>query len=326
MIIKPRTIPRTLLQYQALEHRIPADHPKMPLIQENIRKGLAGYKGECALDYPLSFLPEKKYSILHDVRLQVDGHFFQIDSILLSEMFILLIDAKYMAGKLYFDVRFNQLIQTVDGEEKAYSDPLLQKRYHEEQFNKWLIKNKLPAAPILSLVVVSNSYTIIQTASENRDLHQNVIHHEYLPFKIKEFEEKLTKPFLTEKERRKLGQQLIKQHTTPDYPILEKLQISQSELLKGVYCPNCGRLPMKRDYGKWTCPYCQHINKDAHVLSLKDYELLIGPTITNREMQDFLRCPSESICKKLLRNMELQSMGENKGRVYVLPQNEIVFL
>jgi uncharacterized C2H2 Zn-finger protein len=251
----------------------------------------------------------------------VDGHFFQIDSILLSEMFVLLIDAKYMTGKLYFDVRFNQLIQIVDGEEKAYSDPLLQKRYHEEQFNKWLLKNKLPAVPLLSLVVVSNSYAIIQTASENRDLHQTVIHHEYLPYKIKKFEENLTNPFLTEKERRKMGHQLIKQHTPPESPILEKMQVSRSELLNGVYCPKCKRLPMKRDYGKWICPYCQHTDKDAHALSLKDYELLISPTITNRELQDFLRCPSDSICKKILRNMDLQSRGVNKGRVYVLPQN-----
>jgi hypothetical protein len=320
MIIKPRTIPRILQQYQALERRIPTNHPKIPLIQENIRKRLAGYKGECAIDYPLSFLPEKQYSILHDNRLQVNGRFFQIDSILLSNMFILLMDVKNMAGKLYFDPRFKQLIQTIDGEEKAFSDPLIQKMYHEEQFTQWLIKNKLPAAPILSLVVVSSPYTIIQTASENRNLHQIVIHHEYLPYKIKQFEEKFTRPFLTEKERRKIGQQLIKQHTPLDVPILENLQITKDELLPGVHCPNCGRLFMKRGYGKWICSYCQHTDKDAHVFSLQDYALLISPTITNREMQDFLLCPSESICKKLLRNMELQSMGENKGRVYVLPQ------
>ncbi len=147
MIIKPRTVPLALQQYQALERRLPANHPKMPLIQENLRKRLAGYKGECALDYPLSFLPEKKYSILHDVRLQANGHFFQIDTILLSEMFIVLIDAKNMAGKLYFDPRFHQLIQTLDGEEKAYSDPLIQARRHKELFTQWLAKNKLPSAP-----------------------------------------------------------------------------------------------------------------------------------------------------------------------------------
>lgn len=319
MIIKPRTFPRILQKYQALERRIPADHPKLPLIQENIRKRLAGYKGECAIDYPLSFLPEKKYSILHDVRLQAGGHFFQIDSMLLSEMFIVLMDVKNMAGKLYFDTRFNQLIQTYDGEEKAYADPLIQSMYHEEQFNQWLRQNKLPAAPILSLVVVSSPHTIIQTASENRSLHQTVIHHDYIPFKIKELEEKFTKSCLSEKERRKIGQQLIKRHTPLDYSILEKLQISQNELLTGVYCPNCGSLPMKRVFGTWLCPSCQHTDKEAHVPALQDYALLIRPTISNREMQQFLLCPSENICKKLLQKMGLPSIGENRGRVYTLP-------
>lgn len=320
MILKPRTIPLSVQKYEALERRIPVNHPKFPLIQENLRKSLAGYKGECALDYPLSFLPEKKYTILHDVRLAIDHHFFQIDTIILSERFILLLEVKNFAGTIYFDSLFNQLIQTTDETERAYADPLIQIQRHERLFMKWLVKNKLPPIPILSLVVISSSYTIIKTSPEHRNLHQIVIHHDVLPFKINQFEEKYKDTMITEKERRKIGQQISKHHTPANFPILERMQLSKSELLKGVYCPKCGKLPMGRVYGAWFCPHCRHTDNQAHVTSLKDYALLIGPTITNRETQIFLHCSSSSLCKKLLRNMELQSIGQNKGRVYVLPQ------
>lgn len=30
---------------------------------------MAGYKGEAAIDYPLSLLPEKSYYVLYDMRL-----------------------------------------------------------------------------------------------------------------------------------------------------------------------------------------------------------------------------------------------------------------
>lgn len=297
LIIKPRTIPLALQQYQALERRLPAHHPKMPLIQENLRKRLAGYKGECALDYPLSFLPEKKYSILHDVRLQASGHFFQIDTVLLSEMFIVLIDAKNMAGKLYFDPRFHQLIQTLDGEEKAFSDPLIQARRHKELFTQWLAKSKLPPVPLLSLVAISNSYAVILTAPENKELHQIVIHHEYLPYRINEFAEVFPNPVLTEKERKKIGQQLIKQHTPLEIDILQKLQISPDELPKGIYCPNCGRLPMKRDYGKWICPYCQHTDKEAHVLTMKTMRSCSAPRLQIGRCRTFYNVRQKAYAK-----------------------------
>lgn len=318
MIMKQRTIPRTLLKYQALERRLPSHHPKLPLIQENIRKRIAGYKGECALDYPLSFLPKKKYLILHDVRLQIHEHFFQIDSILLSEMFILLLEVKHMAGKLYFDHSFKQLIQTIDGGEKAYPDPVLQKKQHEVLFTQWLSKNKLPSAPLLSLIVISNSFAIIQTSSENQNLRQAVIHHEYLPYKIQEFEEKWTRPCLTTKDCKKIAHKLIRLDTPLDIDILECLEISPSELIKGVFCPNCGKWPMKRIHGTWFCSSCHHKDKQAHVSAFHDYELLIGPTITNRETQDFLCCSSGSLCRRLLQDLQLKSFGQNRGRIYLL--------
>src|SRR3954447_26352768 len=262
MILKPRKIPLSVQKYQALTRRTPPNHTKIPLIKENLRKGLAGYRGECAIDYPLSFLSDKKYTILHDVRLPDESRFFQMDSVLICNEFILILEVKNIAGKLYFEPVFNQLIRTIDGEEKALSDPLIQVKRHEEQLQRWLHRHKLPSIPILSLVVISNPSTIITTSSENRNLNQKVIHRDVLPTRIMQFAKQYHEALISEKERKKIGQSIIKQHTEANFPILEKLQMSRNDLLKGVHCPNCEHLPMERAYGKWICPSCHHTNKE----------------------------------------------------------------
>lgn len=318
MLLKPRKITLSVQKYQALTRRTPPNHPKIPLIKENLRKGLVGYRGECAIDYPLSFLSDKKYSLLHDVRLPDESRFFQMDSVLICNEFILILEVKNIAGKLYFDPVFNQLIRTIDGEEKALSDPLTQVKRHEEQFQRWLHRNKLPSIPILSIVVISNPSTIITTSPENRNLNKKVIHRDVLPSKIIQLEKQYHEPLISEKERKKMGQLIIKQHTEVNFPILEKLQMSKKDLQKGVHCPICEYLPMERSYGTWVCPKCHHENKKAHLSSLMDYALLMSPTITNREMQEFLQISSANLCTRLLREMDLQRTGENKGRSYCL--------
>ena len=79
MIVKERQMPIYLRQLEALFRRLPAHHPKRDMIVESLAKHKAGYKGEQAINYPLSFLSEEKYRILHDIRLFDQNYHFQID-------------------------------------------------------------------------------------------------------------------------------------------------------------------------------------------------------------------------------------------------------
>ncbi|WP_372508755.1 nuclease-related domain-containing protein [Pseudalkalibacillus decolorationis] len=82
MIIKHRTKPTSIRKLEALQRRIPRDHPRRPFIDEGCAINKAGYKGELALNFPLKFLPQKDYLILHDLRLQNKTAYFQIDCLL----------------------------------------------------------------------------------------------------------------------------------------------------------------------------------------------------------------------------------------------------
>ncbi|RXJ02928.1 NERD domain-containing protein [Anaerobacillus alkaliphilus] len=105
---------------QALKLRILPEHPKLPLINEKLRRQLSGYRGECAVDYQLTYLPEKDYIILRGIRLYTGEHYFQIDTLLITLKFLLIIEAKSHAGEVTIDEKNHQMVQEIDGTRKVY--------------------------------------------------------------------------------------------------------------------------------------------------------------------------------------------------------------
>ncbi|MFV2050365.1 NERD domain-containing protein [Metabacillus litoralis] len=322
MILKSRTKPRIILQLEALLPRIPNFHPTLPLITEDYNKRMAGYKGEQSVDYPLSYLDEKNYFIFHHLRLKTDKHFFQMDTLIFTNKMAIILEIKNFSGTIYFDPKFKQLIQTKDGKELAYAYPLTQLDRQKANLKEWLRINKLEDIAIQSLVVISNPYTIISTSPEDHHIHHTVIHKEELPNKILQLEKSKITNKLEEKALRKIFKLLLKKHTEGDASILEKYDIKESDLLKGVFCPKCSVLPMDRLKGNWFCPYCGEKNKHAHVKAVKDYRLLIKSTISNRELRDFLKFDSADTATRLFQTMNLRSTGKNKTRIYFLDSLE----
>jgi hypothetical protein len=227
MILKQRTTPRSILKHQALIQRLTPTHTKFPQIKENLIKRLSGFKGEKAIDYPLSFLSEKDYYILHDLRIKDTNYYFQIDSLLMTERFFIKLEVKNIAGSLYFDQTFHQLIRTIDGKETAFEDPLTQSNRHELQLKKWLEKKRLPNIPLISLIVISSSSTLIRSSPDVKNLNQKVIHSSYLPTRIHEIEK-----ILSEKEIKKVGRLLKKSHSPHNQPILEQYGIHYMNSLR----------------------------------------------------------------------------------------------
>ena len=90
MIVKPRKYPVSILSLEALQRRLKQNHPQQAQIKEDLAKKTAVFKGEQSIDYFLSFLSEGMYHILHDVRLKIGDHFFQIDILILSRSFLLI--------------------------------------------------------------------------------------------------------------------------------------------------------------------------------------------------------------------------------------------
>jgi len=322
MIVKPRNKPIYIKKLEALLRRLPQDHPKREFISNNLTKRVTGYKGEKELDYPLSFLSDEEYMIFHDLRLYDGSHYFQIDSLIVSQHFILILEVKNIQGTLRFDPDFNQLIRIYDGKEEAFSDPLLQVERQTSQLKKWLKIHKFSQLPIESLVVISTPRTIIQTLSNNPQIRNKVIHCAKLPFKIKSIKESFPNKIVNTKKFLQLKMELKENHIPLEIDICKQMDISESEVQNGIQCINCFAFSMERREAKWICSICQHKSKTAHIKSLNDYALLFGKEITNQKLREFLNVQSSSVAKKILSSMHLNSTGKNKGKIYYLKIND----
>ncbi|HWL11896.1 MAG TPA: nuclease-related domain-containing protein [Ureibacillus sp.] len=316
MIIKPCEIPIKARLLEALLCRLPANHPKRPILESELGKCMAGYRGEQSIDSVLAVLPEKEYLLFHDLRIPSTPYPFQLDILILSSSFFLILEVKNIAGEIYFDDDFHQLIQTKHDQAQAYDDPILQVNRQRTQLLQWLTSKKAPTIPIETLVVSANSLTIVR--AKNKEVTEKVVRRNSLALKINSLAKKHQEDILSKKELKRLTNLLLKAHTPYIPKLLTTYKISATELLTGVQCPNCRALPMKRKWGKWHCQSCSYCSSDAHLAAIRDYALLIKPAITNRELRDFLRLDSVSIATKMLRNMHIPYGGTTKGRVYHL--------
>ncbi|TXC89471.1 NERD domain-containing protein [Metabacillus litoralis] len=318
MIIKTREKPLIILQLEALVRRLPPEHVKLPRIKESLSKRNAGYKGEKAVDYHLEQQPEKDFAILNDLRLQNDDYYYQLDSILINSSFIITLEIKNIAGTLFFDQNFHQLIRTIDGKETAFPDPIVQSQQHVTKLKNWLIKKQFPDIPIIPLVVISNTNTLIRTSPENQRLSDIVININYLPFKILQIQKLYSKQIFNDKDLKKLARQLKKNHTEQFQPVLPRFEINEKEVLKGVICPACKTLGMERIFGSWCCPRCQTKDKDAHILALNDYYLLFGQDITNKQLREHICISSPTLAVRILNSVTHSSSGSTKSKVHKL--------
>ncbi|WP_282138496.1 hypothetical protein [Rossellomorea aquimaris] len=132
----------------------------------------------------------------------------------------------------------------------------------------------------------------------------------------------MRKETATPKDVKKLIRTLKRKHEESKPSILERVNIEDKDLLKGVICVACNHRPLVRKHGTWFCLKCDSRNNDAHIQALKDYELLIAPTINNSELREYLVVDSPYVAKRLLQSLNLPTTGTKKGTQYILSSDE----
>lgn len=321
MIKKQLVIPTRIVTHEALLRRLTKNHQKRQEIQEEFAKSYAGYRGELSLDYYFNLLPTHDYYFLHNLRLpNTNGiHFFQIDILMLTPFFLLIIEVKNISGTLTFDPTFDQVIWKTPEKEIALPDPVRQVKNQRYQLIEWFKSKKLPPLPIETIVTLTNSKTIIKILTDNEDYIQKIIRSPKLISKIELYKKRYTKEWISPKEMSKISNLLIKHHTPVTPVLLEQYNLEKRDILTGVYCDKCSSLKMKYHWGEWICENCFYKNKDGHIHALNDFALLFQKTIANHQCKEFLHLPNSDSAYYLLRTMNLKHTGTFKNRKYYLP-------
>jgi hypothetical protein len=320
LLVKARTIPDKIKLLKALLRRLPMDHPKRYLVEKELKRREAGFWGEKEVDKKLLRIDQSRYYIICDLRLpNGDGTFFQIDTLVLSSQFILIIESKNISGTLYFELTTHQFYRIKDNSEKeVFSDPVSQARLHLQQLRDWFQRNKISSLPFEFLVTSTNPHSLFHLTPTNHHNADKICNIAALTWEIDELGEQYKQDIITDKELRKICKTLTKAHTPlTNSGILQQFGIEKSVLLLGVHCPECEYLPLTYQVGKWYCLKCNKFFKDALTDSLDDYFILINPTISNSEFRRFFQISSPLMANRKLKSLNLQALGTNKGTYYM---------
>jgi Nuclease-related domain len=310
--------PIPLEQTEALLRRVAENHPKRSIIETKRKYLDSGYQGEKKLNYFLGLIPEKKYYIFHGLRLPIGNSYFQIDALLISPKITIIIESKNYAGTL--TIEKDQLTQEINGSTEVYDNPLSQAIRHKILLQYFLEKYQLQLAPIEVLVVFTRSSSVVKIAQGYHEATKKVLKVANLLKKIEDLEKYYSIDRIAPKTISKVGKLLLKKHTPLRIDVLRTFAIQNWEIITGVRCFKCLRIPMQFYRQKWICRLCKWESKDAYLEAINDLFLIFDEPFTNKEIREFLHIPNGRQATYFLNISNLPTTGSNKGRIYHQPK------
>jgi len=320
LFVKNLKVPIILQKAEALEIRIPQNHPSISDLKSFIKNLRSGYNGERRINYYLNQIPPQRFYIFHDLRLQYgDNAYFQIDVLLLSSKGIFMLDGKNHSGKLTIDP--NQMTQEYEEKRVIYENPISQANRHNLLLSYFLEKYKIPSVPIKSLVVICKSSTELVISPGYTEATKKVCRISDLLKKLDGLYHHYNRELLDNKTLEKIKKLLLKKHTPLNTDLYEKFKILKSEVVTGVQCPMCFSFSMEYHRKIWKCPACKFVSQDAYLNAVKDYFLLGNSSFTNMELRSFLHLPSSRITTYTMSLLNFPYTGTTKGRIYHQPKD-----
>ena len=273
----------------------------------------AGFQGESYVD---NFLKQvqfpKNYAILKDLHIQVDpSSYLQIDTLILTQKYIALLEIKNIRGKIAFQKNPDQLLREFDGEITPFRCPEQQitRQTNKLQLLLQQIKINLPIKKLIVLaytkthVVLPPKYTTIVMGC---DISIHIDDYNQLPDVISTTDFKQLLNYLSSRSSEFIPN-----------PVAKVFPVNLLEVTTGLICPTC-LMKMK---GQVKCRSCKTPKLVMQQQAVEEWFYLMKDTITNRECVYFLGLKDKHAGNYLLNKLPLQPVNNHKSRYYVLPRN-----
>lgn len=312
MIIKQREKPAKIAGYEALLKRISPTHPKRAAVKNSLNNARAGFGGEERLDEALDFFdPPYAYQLIQDFSLPAP-YKLQVDTVLITQSCVILLEVKNITGKLQFKQNPSALHSVLpDGEIRSYKSPITQMNETVMRMGKFL-RTLRCQLPIFSIIVISHPSQIV----ENTPPDSHILAVGELNFYLSKLN--LSKTIISIEELHQLGNALLAAHEDyQPFPLAPKFQINPTEIETGVFCPRCHLGKMIRTQIAWECETCRLVSRNAHVVTLQEWFMLIKSTINTAECRDFIGFKNLETAKRFLLNNNCQPVGGRKHRKYI---------
>lgn len=316
MIIKKhRTKPHELIQHERLLKRIPHNHPQYKEIDLQTRILASGYYGEKSLDYHISQIPYDNLFVFQDLRLpHIQNTFFQMDFLLLTQKAFVILDSKYLRGKI--KISEYQMVQDVGGSIQSYKNPIVQVQNQLYKLRNLLRNYSFPVPANYSFVVFSNSNSILEISPDYSEFKKHILRPEQIRNKIIEFYKQCEADYYSSEQMNELSELLLCMHTPREDNIIEKYDLDYSEIRKGVFCPNCNRV-LEKEY-VWKCRFCGKVSGFLYLETMLDYYYLFGKQITIKMFMDFFNIPSRYTAYRILKsNNFIESINHGTSKYQI---------
>ncbi|MBP1932572.1 nuclease-related domain-containing protein [Ammoniphilus resinae] len=264
-----------------------------------------GYEGEVIFDKRAENLSEERF-IINDLLLEVNNSHFQIDSLIISQGGIHLLDVKNFEGDYYLesDKFFSRAT------DREYKNPIIQLKRSETLFRQLLQYLKLYYVVEASVIFINPEFTLYQAP-----LDQPII----LPTQVNRFLRDLNqKPSTLNDGHRRLAQTLISLHQTKN-PFTKLPRYDYEELQKGMYCRSCGSFLLRKRNYDFVCGRCGESEslEPAILRHVEEYKLLFPEQkITTQTIFEW--CKADLSMRTIIRILKKNytRFGKSKNTYY----------
>jgi hypothetical protein len=240
LLLKERTESHELLTLRYLNTRM-ALTEKEKFYYLNLEKG---FEGEKQFDQLAECLQEERY-ILNDLLLEVNNSYFQIDTTIISQEAIYLLDIKNFEGDYY--LKADKFYSVKSGRE--CKNPIDQLKRSGTLFRQLLQKLKLNYLVDAKVIFINPEFTLYQTP-----LDLPII----FPTQVHRFLRELNKiPSKLNDGHKKLAQSLLSLHQTKN-PFTVLPTFHYDKVRKGLICVICNSFSVFVQRKKCICKDCGH--------------------------------------------------------------------
>lgn len=297
----------------AVNKRIQEKDNEILSFQEEFYRMEAGSVGEKKLKLVLDDYPFKnEYSIFYNFECMNDrGFSHQIDALLITPFFILILEVKQITGTLCYKPALHEFYRITENKLRDnFPNPFDQTFRHKLFLEQFLLQFNI-VIPIHELVVIANYRAQLDDSLKGLP----IIHLSGLPRYLENLFATYISPLVNISMIHKKLQQIHQ-------PLPARRSIEAHRLKHGVLCKKCNYCyKMHYARGNWICEKCNSNDRSALFEALHHYRVLIRPTISNKEFRDFVGIDSKFTASKILTRLDLEKHGDKKGRYYVIPED-----
>ncbi|WP_334313855.1 nuclease-related domain-containing protein [Aquibacillus salsiterrae] len=264
-----------------------------------------GYEGEVTFDLLIENLQPEMF-IINDLLLEISGSYFQIDTVIIRQGNVLLIDIKNYQGDCYLESDNMYSVAT----SREYKNPVNQLKRSTVLFRQLLQNLNQNFLVESSLLFINSEFTLYQAPMD-----QPII----LPTQINGFIRDLNNTSSTLNDSHKnLAQKLLSLHKTKN-PFTNIPEYAYDKLQKGMYCKKCGSFIFVYRKPHFICNQCgEHEKLESAIMrNVREYELLFpNDKITTQKIYDWCRVDLNKRTFARVLNKNYKPYGHTRGTYY----------